>query len=249
MLDAPAQYRELLDYTARTVLELRQKLSPEIAEYLPEGAADLQRLVARSLSTQAGALAQAGRTWLNALLFIYVGLIVGALAAVRPEPAAMRPLTAALHQRVTLFGEAFGQIVAAQLRISAFNTALTAIFLLFVLPLWTRPLPYTGALIALTFFAGLVPIVGNLVCNALITVMGLSISPLVGLACLAFLVLIHKAEYIINAQVVGHRTQMSVWELLAAMFVAEAIFGPAGLVAAPLYYAYTKKELRVAGLI
>jgi predicted PurR-regulated permease PerM len=209
----------------------------------------LQRIVARWLSAQAGALAQAGRAWLNALLYAYVGLIVGALAAVRPQPAALRPLAEAVSRRVTLFSEAFAQIVAAQLRISAFNTVLTAIFLLFVLPLWTRPLPYSGALIALTFFAGLVPIVGNLVCNTLITVVGLSVSPLVGLACLAFLVLIHKAEYIINAQVVGHRTQMSVWELLAAMFVAKAIFGLEGLVAAPLYYAYAKKELRAVGLI
>jgi predicted PurR-regulated permease PerM len=42
---------------------------------------------------------------------------------------------------------------------------------------------------------------------------------------------------------------MSVWELLAVMFVAEAVFGPAGLVAAPLYYAYLKKELQAASLV
>ena len=40
IVDAPDQYRELLDYTARTVLELRLKLPPEIAVYLPEGAAE-----------------------------------------------------------------------------------------------------------------------------------------------------------------------------------------------------------------
>jgi len=87
------------------------------------------------------------------------------------------------------------------------------------------------------------------VCNAVITVVGLSVSPIVGLSCLAFLILIHKAEYVINAKVVGHRTQMSVWELLTAMFVAEAVFGPAGLVAAPLFYAYLKKELHAVGLV
>jgi predicted PurR-regulated permease PerM len=249
MLDAPAQYRELLNYTARTVLELRQKLSPEIAVYLPEGAADVQRLVAKYLNAQAGALAQAGRAWLNALLFAYVGLIVGALAAITRRPMVQKPLTAALRQRIALFGEAFGQIVAAQFWIAAFNTLLTAVFLLFVLPLWSGELPYTPALITLTFLAGLVPIVGNLVCNTVITVVGLSVSPITGLACLAFLILIHKAEYLINAKVVGHRTQMVVWELLAAMFVAEAVFGPAGLVAAPLFYAYLKKELQALDLV
>jgi predicted PurR-regulated permease PerM len=33
------------------------------------------------------------------------------------------------------------------------------------------------------------------------------------------------------------------------MFIGEAIFGVAGLVAAPLYYAYVKRELLDAGLI
>ena len=79
--------------------------------------------------------------------------------------------------------------------------------------------------------------------------MGLSVSPLAAAACLGFLILIHKAEYVINAKVVGSRTQMGVWELLAVMFVAEAVFGPAGLVAAPLFYAYLKKELVSARLI
>ena len=68
-------------------------------------------------------------------------------------------------------------------------------------------------------------------------------------ACLAFLILIHKAEYVINAKVVGSRTHIAVWELLAVMFAAEAVFGPAGLVAAPLFYAYLKKELQAARLV
>ena len=249
MLYAPQQYRELLDYVARTVLELRSKLSPDMAVYLPDGAADLQRLVAKYLSAQAGSLAMAGRAWLNALLFAYVGLIVGSLAAVSRRGVASGPLTLALRERISLFGEAFGQIVAAQFWIATFNTVLTAIFLLFVLPLWNQHLPYTPALITLTFLGGLVPIVGNLVCNGVITIVGLSVSPLTGLACLAFLILIHKAEYVINAKVVGRRTHMAVWELLAVMFAAEAIFGPAGLVAAPLFYAYLKKELQAAGMV
>ncbi|MEJ7687838.1 MAG: permease, partial [Variovorax sp.] len=249
VLSAPQQYQELLDYIARTVLELRLKLPPQIGAYLPEGAAEVQVMVAGYLRAQAGSLALTGRAWLGALLFAYVGLIVGALAAVAPQPAVRRPLSDALKQRITLFGQAFGQIVAAQFWIAAFNTFLTAIFLLFVLPMWDLRLPYTPALITLTFVAGLVPIVGNLLCNAVITVVGLSVSPVTALACLAFLILIHKAEYLINAKVVGRRTHMGVWELLAVMFVAEAVFGPAGLVAAPLFYAYLKKELQAAQLV
>ncbi|VTU34872.1 hypothetical protein E5CHR_03918 [Variovorax sp. PBL-E5] len=249
VLNAPEQYQELLDYIARTILELRLKLPPEIGAYLPEGSAEVQRIVAGYLRAQAGALALTGRAWLAGVLFSYVGLIVGALAAVSKPPATGRPLTHQLKQRITLFGQAFGQIVAAQFWIAAFNALLTSVFLLFVLPLWSLELPYAPALITLTFVAGLVPIVGNLVCNTVITLVGLSVSPFAAAACLVFLILIHKAEYLINAKVVGSRTHMTVWELLVAMFVAEAVFGPAGLVAAPLFYAYVKKELQVAGLV
>ena len=53
----------------------------------------------------------------------------------------------------------------------------------------------------------------------------------------------------INAKVGGRRTHIGVWELLCVMFGAVAVFGPAGLVAAPLFYAYPKKELAAARLI
>lgn len=249
LVNAPQQYQELLNYMARTVLELRLKLPTDMAAHLPEGAADIQRIIAAYLGAKAGALAMAGRAWLAGLLFAYVGLLIGALAAVRPTALVHGPLAQQLMQRITLFGEAFRQIVAAQFWIAAFNTLLTALFLLFVLPLWGLELPHTPILIIFTFVAGLVPIVGNLVCNVVITIVGLSVSPIAATACLGFLILIHKAEYVINAKVVGARTQMGVWELLSVMFVAEAVFGPAGLVASPLFYAYLKKELIMARMV
>ena len=247
--EAPAQYRELLDYLSSTVLELRDKLPADIAAQMPEGAQEIQRFLSHYLTTKAGSLALAGRTWLTGLLYAYVGMIIGALAAVRPIALVRAPLVAALNQRISYFGEAFRQIVAAQFWIAAFNTFLTALFLLFVLPIWDLNLPYTPALITLTFFAGLIPIVGNLLCNTVLTIVGLSVSPAAAAACLVFLILIHKAEYVINAKVVGRRTHMGVWELLAVMFVAESVFGPAGLVAAPLFYAYLKKELEAVKLV
>lgn len=251
VLNAPGQYKELLDYIARTVLELRLKLPVEAAVYLPEGSAEVQRMVASYLRTQAGVLALTGRAWLGGVLFSYVGLIVGALAATAAAHTGptQRPLAQQLCQRISLFGEAFGQIVAAQFWIATFNTLLTALFLLVLLPMWGLRLPYELALVTLTFVAGLVPIVGNLLCNTVITLVGLSVSPTAAAACLIFLVLIHKSEYVINAKVIGSRTHMAVWELLVVMFVAEAVFGPAGLVAAPLFYAYLKKELEAAGVL
>ncbi|HMT64979.1 MAG TPA: permease [Ottowia sp.] len=249
LLDAPAQYRELLAFLARTVLELRELLPPDIGAQLPEGAVEIQRAMAGYLASKAGALATTGRAWLSGLLFAYVGLLIGALAAARPSVPGLKPLSAQLHLRVERFGETFRQIVVAQFWIALFNTCLTAIFLLVILPLTDNRLPYSMALILLTFVAGLIPIVGNLICNGVLTLVGLSVSPAVATACLAFLIAIHKAEYFINAKVIGHRTQMGVWELLSVMFVMEAVFGPAGLVAAPLFYAYSKKELHASGWV
>jgi predicted PurR-regulated permease PerM len=249
VLDAPAQYRELLAFMARTVLELRERLPPDIASQLPEGAAEIQRVLAAYLGSKAGSLAITGRAWLAGLVHVVVGLIIGALAATRPPTLALKPLSAQLHIRVRRFGETFRQIVVAQFWIALFNTGLLTLFLFLVLPLWGYRLPYAMVLILLSFVLGLIPIVGNLLYNTVLTLVGLSVSAVVALACLVFLILIHKAEYFINAKVVGQRTQLTVWELLATMFVLEAIFGPAGLVAAPLFYAYLKKELQAENLV
>ncbi|MBF6630516.1 MAG: AI-2E family transporter [Comamonas sp.] len=249
LTDVPHQYKELLDYLANTVLELRSKLPLELSAMLPQGTAEIQQAIATYLAAKAGALASAGKAWLGGLLHAYMGLLIGALAAVRPRLPPRAALTRALQCRVMLLGEAFRQIVAAQFWIALFNTCLTAIFLLLILPTFDMALPYTPALIMLTFIAGLIPIVGNLFCNVVLTLVGLSVSPTAAGTCLAFLILIHKAEYVINAKVVGQRTHMAVWELLTVMFIAESVFGPAGLVAAPLFYAYLKKELEAARLV
>ena len=249
LVDAPQQYRELLDYVARTVIELRDKLPPELADYLPDGADEVQHMVANQLVTKAGTLATTGKVWLTGLLYAYVGIIIGALAAIHAPSHRGAPLSRQLALRISRFGEAFRQIVAAQFWIAAFNTCLTSAFLLLVMPALGMRLPYSGVLIALTFVAGMIPIVGNLLCNIVVTIVGLSVSPMAAAACLVFLITIHKAEYVINAKVVGQKTHMAVWELLCVMFVAEALFGPAGLVAAPLFYAYLKKELSAARLV
>jgi predicted PurR-regulated permease PerM len=246
---ALSQYQALLHHLAGTVLEIRQKLPPEIASHLPDELIAAQNWLAAYLRSQAQALTGFGTAGLHGALLVYVGLVVGALIVGTPAEQNAAPLRAQLRLRAAQFIEAFRQIVIAQFWIAAFNAACTAFFLYAALPLFDVHMPYAQALVLLTFVAGLIPIVGNLLCNGVMTLAGVSISPAVGLACLGFLVVIHKFEYVINAKVVGRRTNTSAWELLAAMFIAEAVFGVVGLVAAPLYYAYVKRELIAARLI
>jgi predicted PurR-regulated permease PerM len=75
------------------------------------------------------------------------------------------------------------------------------------------------------------------------------VSPWVALISLAFLVVIHKLEYLVNARIVGGEIQAAAWEILIALVVFETAFGIAGVILAPIIYAYVKKELVDRGLI
>ena len=246
---AMAQYEALLHHLASTVLEIRQKLPPNLAAHLPDELVAAQAWLAAYLQSQAKSLTGFGSAGLQGGLLAYVGLVIGALMVGTPHLDHAAPLRAAMRTRASHFHGAFRQIVVAQFWIAMFNAACTTVFLFAALPLFGVDIPYRGMLVALTFFAGLIPIVGNLLCNGVLTLAGVSVAPMVGLACLMFLIAIHKFEYVINAKVVGKRTGTSAWELLTVMFVGEAIFGVAGLVAAPLYYAYIKRELLEEGLV
>jgi predicted PurR-regulated permease PerM len=69
------------------------------------------------------------------------------------------------------------------------------------------------------------------------------------IASLIFLVVIHKLEYFVNARIMGAQLHARAWELLLAMIAMEAAFGIPGVIAAPIYYAYLKKELSAQGLV
>jgi predicted PurR-regulated permease PerM len=146
-------------------------------------------------------------------------------------------------------GEAFRRIVFAQVRISGINTAFTAIYLAVVLPLFGVHLPLTKTMIVVTFLAGLLPVVGNLISNTVIFVVSLAHSPAIAMSSLGFLVVIHKLEYFLNARIVGAQISAKAWELLTAMLVMESVFGLPGLVAAPICYAWLKDELKQRGLV
>jgi hypothetical protein len=74
-------------------------------------------------------------------------------------------LALALRERARLLGSAFRSVVFAQVRISALNTALTGLYLLGIVPLTGAQLPLMKTMIAVTFLAGLLPVIGNLISN------------------------------------------------------------------------------------
>ena len=191
--------------------------------------------------------AETGRT----LVLIIVGMIIGAMVSLHEAAKAVnqKPLARALTLRAEKVGDAFRRVVFAQVRISALNTVFTAIYLVGVLPLFGVHLPYGKTLVAVTFIVGLLPVVGNLISNTVIVVVSLSVSLAIAIASLVFLIVIHKLEYFLNARIVGSRIHARPWEILVAMLAMESAFGLAGVVAAPIYYAYLKMELADRGLV
>lgn len=229
----------------------RTELPAWAVQSLPDNADALKDAIVHWLRTHLGELQLAGVEAIRSLAHILIGLVVGAILALQSEMQQSQPapLAAELSQRAQRLADSFRQIVFAQVRISAINTTLTAIYLAIALPAAGIQLPLAKTMIIATFVVGLLPVIGNLISNTLIVIVSLSYSHQVAFSSLAFLVVIHKLEYFLNARIVGSRISARAWELLIAMLAMEAAFGMAGLVAAPIYYAYLKNELRAAALI
>ena len=159
-------------------------------------------------------------------------------------------MAAALFDRLHLLVQAFRNIVFAQIKISLLNTFFTGIFLWVVLPMFGIKLPLTKTLIVLTFLLGLLPVIGNLMSNTLITIVGLSLSIWVAVAALGYLIVIHKLEYFLNARIVGGQISAKVLGVARwRCWCSKPRSACRGWLAGPIYYAYLKSELRQVGMV
>lgn len=229
----------------------RGKFPAWMSAALPVDADALRNLVTGWLRTHAADAQALGASAGKSLAHILVGLIIGVMVSLHDSitPHYHRPLAAALLERTARLAGAFRNIVFAQVWISGINTVLSGIFILVVLPMAGVNLPFAKTLVVLTFVAGLMPVIGNLISNTVLVVVALSHSLETALACLAFMVVLHKFEYFLNARIIGAKINARSWELLIAMLVGEALFGMLGVIAAPVLYAYAKDELTARGLI
>jgi predicted PurR-regulated permease PerM len=241
----------LVQRMAEIIEGSRNRLPVWIVQHIPADAEELRTALVDWMRRNAGAFQVAGAGLGRVLALVLIGMVIGALLSLeraKPKPG-RGPLTLAFAQRAIRLSVAFRRIVLAQVSISAANTLFTAFYLTVALPLADIHLPFTTTLIVITFVAGLLPIVGNLISNTAIFVVSLSQSLFVAMISLGYLIVIHKLEYFLNARIIGGHIRARAWEMLLAMVVLEAAFGIAGVVAAPIYYAYVKDELREKGLI
>jgi predicted PurR-regulated permease PerM len=141
-----------------------------------------------------------------------------------------------LALRFKTFYKSFSTVIGAQILISSINTAMTAGFLL-----WNH-YPHITIILPLTFLLGLLPILGNLLSNALIIGVGFTLSPGMALAALLFLIVIHKFEYFLNSKIIGDRIKNPMWLTLIGLVVGERLMGIPGMIFAPVVLHYIKVE-------
>jgi predicted PurR-regulated permease PerM len=239
--------------TMAEILETSRSLLPAgLEDHLPQNVEELKLAMADWLRAHAGDLQIVGHESIRAVVHILIGMVIGGILSLRevlPRQRGTAPLADALLARIERFGDAFRRVVFAQVRIAGINAFLTWLYLGVALPMLGYQLPYANVLIGVTFMAGLLPVIGNLISNTVIVTVSLSKSFPLAVASLTFLVVIHKLEYFLNAHIIATRIRAKAWELLVAMLVMEALFGFRGLIAAPVFYAYLKDELSSRGLI
>ena len=239
----------LLAKMADILVQSRASLPAALSGYLPTDVDDLSRTISEFLRTHAADIKTAGKHMGHVVVTTLIGMIVGGMLALQCATPTTGRLQIHLQERIGFYGAAFRDVVFAQARIAAINTVFTAIYLLVALPLAGIHLPFAPLLVLITFLVGLLPVIGNLISNTVIVVLSLGYSLHLAVISLIFLAVMHKAEYFLNAKIIGKHTQTKPWELLIAMMVMESAFGMPGIVAAPIFYAWLKRELRNKDLI
>lgn len=235
----------LLQKLADIIEASRNQMPDWVRDHVPEDVDALRALLTNWLREHAGEAKLLGQEAGHIIVHLLLGMIIGSMVALQDATAHARylPFAAALHQRIVNLREIFQKVVFAQVQISLINTILTALYLMAVLPLTGVHLPFTKTMVAITFVAGLIPVVGNIVSNTVIVIVALSHGLHTAILSLLFMIVIHKLEYFLNAKIIGTRVNAHPWELLTSILVMETLFGMQGVVAAPVFYAYIKKEL------
>lgn len=229
-------------------------LPSALLNMLPGNLAEIKTAAAGLIKEYGDTLTRISKNSLTTFVYVIIGVIVGAMLSfhrlnTRRSRWKMPLFKAELIKRIVSFQRSFERVFIAQVKISLIDTAMTALYLYLILPLFGVELPFRMTTLVIAFVVGLIPVAGNLISNTIIIILSLGVSLYVAAASLVFLVVIHKLEYFLNAKIIGSEIESSAWELLVVMVVFERIFGIGGIIISPVYYAYLKNELKQYDLI
>ena len=208
----------------------------------------LKVLIMDTVKGQMHSLGQFARLATKEFMFMVLGVAVAATFFMNPildiegkthrvHPNLYSAWCDALRERFRVFYESFALVMGAQIVISAINTALTAGFVFAV------ALPYPFVIIGVSFLCGLLPIIGNLLSNAVIVAIAFTVSPQAAFSALIFLVILHKLEYLLNSKIVGDRIKNPIWLTLVGLILGERLMGIPGMIFAPVVLYFVRCEM------
>lgn len=246
----------------RALPETVEKAIPIIVEFAHKNgfevpfsdALTLKSFLVDGFRSQIAHLAKFAQIFTKEFVYIIISLVITAglflqpqfdLEAIREKesPNTYRSFTVALASRFYSFFESFRTVMGAQVVISLINTFFTGMFLI-ILHLLKMPLPYSFVIVVVTFLCGLLPIIGNLISNTIIFLIGVSQSIYLGLLALSYLIVLHKFEYFLNSKIIGGKIKNPMWLTLLGLLVGERIGGVPGMILAPVLLHYCKVEAK-----
>ncbi len=240
---------EKMLYSVILILEDSKSWLPKaVWQLIPRDALTLKRVLIDMINNNAQFLASYGKTIVNFLALIIIGMLVGAIFTFS-RISKSEPTTDAgiIKRHITNFALNFKLIIFSQFWVAITNTLASILYLNILLPMFDIHVPYRNVAIIVTFCASLIPILGNLICNTLIAVLSLAVSLKVAILSLVYLIAIHKVEYLVTARVFGGKINCSIWEILVAIIFMESLFGLPGLIIAPVVYSFIKQHLENNG--
>jgi predicted PurR-regulated permease PerM len=196
-----------------------------------------------TLKDNARSITQASGLLTRGFFQVVVGVGVAVLVFFAdPAPDQKSNLLEAIRHefvdRVRLFMTGFEKVLGAQVIVSLVNTVITACFLLIL------GLPYFHFLTLATFMFGIIPVIGNVLSNMIIVSTALIVSPNLAAVSLAFLVVLHKAQYFLYSKIVGSRIKTPMWQLMLGLLIGESVMGVPGMILAAAALHYLREELR-----
>lgn len=235
--------------------EIADKSIPKVMEFaqhngvdLPfEDRATLVEFVRESLRTKTKELANFAKLASTEFVFLVIGLVVAVSLFYNPAldlDRGRHRLRNNLYsvtcdeivERFKTFYRSFETVMGAQIVIAAINTTLTALFILYL------QLPYPLVIVGVTFLCGLLPVVGNIISNSVITGIAFTIEPKLAFGALMFLIGLHKLEYFLNSKIIGDRIKNPVWLTLLGLILGERLMGIPGMILAPVILNYIRTE-------
>ncbi|MCX6799961.1 MAG: hypothetical protein NT091_02335, partial [Candidatus Falkowbacteria bacterium] len=161
-------YHAILNKMVSIMSDIESKLPDSLRGGIPDDMGIIKAYAFDFLKNNTTQTINFGKEIFESVVNVILGIVVGGIIAFEHSKNDT-PFKKELFERITLFSQSFKKLLEAQAKISAINALFTSIFLLVAIPLiFNATIPFSVAIIIFTFIFGLIPIIGNLISNAII---------------------------------------------------------------------------------